>query len=266
MNDYKTLLEKHQIYEYGVIDFNKVKILNPKLLPAENIKSALFILIPYRTGNLAIKDSFNMGLFARIRDYHGYFAELSKKLIPELQRISGGDVFGFADHSPVDEKDGARQCGLGFIGKNSLLINPRYGSFVFIGCFLFTERLEEKNKACLLKCGTCTACAKACPCSAVCDGKINRTLCLSAISQKKNKSNEEKALIKSSKTVWGCDICQNTCPYNKNAELSPISDFDFGVLDNISAEIIENMDDDTYKGYAFSFRQKKVITENFLTD
>ncbi len=266
MKEIENILAKHHIFEYGICNFDKVKILNPKLLPNSVIRSVLFILMPYRTGRVTVKDGYNMGLFARIRDYHGYFAELSQTLIPQFEKLSGGKVYGFADHSPIDEKAGASLCGLGFIGRNSLLINPRYGSYVFIGCYLFTEQLEEKSALCVFDCGSCHLCADACPTDSIENRSINRKSCLSAVSQKKAKTDEERAVLKHSKTVWGCDICQSVCPYNKNAELSPINRFDVNVIENISAEIIEGMDEEAFKSYAFSFRSKKVIIENLLTD
>ena len=174
-------------------------------------------------------------------------------------------MFFFADHSPINEKDAATKCGLGFIGRNSLLINQKYGSFVFIGCFLFTEKLEEVIRNGKKGCGDCKRCENACPTGAISYGIVNLERCLSGISQKKKKTEEELSLLQDTKTVWGCDICQNVCPYNKKALKSCIIEFDKDSLVNISAEIINSMEEDVYKHYAFSYRPKKVIAENFLT-
>ena len=261
----KELLKNNKISEYGIVDFEKLTVINRRLLPKEQIKSVLFVLMPYKTGNVFPTDGYNMGLFARITDYHLYFSRLSEKLLSRLEEISGGKVFAFADHSPIFEKEGAAKCGLGFIGKNSLLINPTYGSFVFIGCFLFTKRIEEEIRNCDLNCGDCNACTKACPNNAIGDDKIDTKLCLSAISQKKNKAIEDKIILAKTKTVWGCDICQNVCPYNKQAVSSPLLDFDENAIENISAEMISTMGENEYKKYAFSYREKNVISENLLT-
>ena len=261
----KELLNKNKIYEYGIIDFEKLTVINERLLPKEQIKSVLFILMPYKTGNILPTDGYNMGLFARITDYHLYFKRLSERLLPRFEEISGGKVFPFADHSPIFEKEGAAKCGLGFIGKNSLLINPTYGSFVFIGCFLFTQKLQEETRSCDLSCNDCISCIKACPNNAIDGGKVDTKLCLSAISQKKSKSVEDKIALARTKTVWGCDICQNACPFNKQAVGSPLVDFDDDAIENISAEMINEMDDNEYKKRAFSYREKNVISENLLT-
>lgn len=260
------LLEENNIYEYGIIDFEKLSVINPRLLPKDiDIKSALVFLMPYRCKGVMVEDTLNAGLFARVRDYHAYFALLSKTLIPELEAETGSRVWGFADHSPINEKQAASLCGLGFIGKNSLLINKRYGSYVFIGVFLFSERLKEHTKDINGQCGSCSLCKEHCPTLAIGEGHVDIDACLSAISQKKKKSEEERVLLKRTKTVWGCDLCQLCCPFNRAAEFSDIEYFSENVITCFSAEIIDGMDEETYKNYAFSFREKKVISENCLT-
>ena len=265
MNNIKKILYADGIEEYGIIDFNKLAIINPRIMPKTNIRSALIVLLPYRDGKTVVKDSYNMGLFARIKDYHSVYADIAERIMPKFKRIYGGEVFFFADHSPIHEKEAAAKCGLGFIGRNSLLINPKYGSFVFIGCFLFSEKLEEKVHRCNLSCDTCRNCVEACPTHAIAENGMLPDGCLSCISQKKAKTPEEKSVLKETRTVWGCDICQKACPYNKSAALSTIKEFREYTLENISAEIIEQMDDSVYRNFAFSYRPKKVIVENFLT-
>ncbi len=265
MKHIEDLLNRYGITEYGVIDFDKLTIINKRLMPEVPIKSAITVLLPYRTGNINAEDNYNIGLFGRVKDYHTVFADIADKLIPEFKKNFRGEVFFFADHSPVYEKEAAAKCGLGFIGRNSLLINPKYGSFVFIGCFLCSEKLDEKLQDCKISCGKCSRCLDACPTYAVTKKGFEADLCLSGISQKKKKTYEEQKILHSTKTVWGCDICQNVCPYNKNAKLSTITEFDSIAMENISAEIIEEMEEEQYNQYAFSYRPKKVITENFLT-
>lgn len=259
------LLLMHGIDQYGIIDFEDLSIINPRLLPDGPIRSAILVLLPYRTGRTCPKDKYNMGLFARLWDYHYVFKRIAQALIPDFEKLSGGKVYAFADHSPIDEKDGAAKCGLGFIGKNSLLINPVYGSYVFIGCFLFSERLSKKINRCEHSCGICNMCKSDCPSGALSEGRIDRTKCLSALSQKKKKSEAEKAELKKHRTVWGCDLCQIHCPYNERARSSTLTQFDKYAIENISSEIVLGMDEETYKKYAFSYREKEVLLENFLT-
>ncbi|MBQ3195769.1 MAG: epoxyqueuosine reductase [Clostridia bacterium] len=265
MNNINNLLHEHGITEYGIIDFEKLTVINPKLLPNTKVQSVIITLLPYRTGNTVAKDGYNMGLFARIKDYHAVFNRIADMLIPKFKRLYGGDVFFFADHSPIFEKEAAAKCGLGFIGRNSLLINSKYGSFVFIGCFLFSEKLEERLFECEVNCGQCNRCIEACPANAISKSLMCVNMCLSGISQKKKKNEDELNILQQTKTVWGCDICQSVCPYNKNAALSTVYEFDSVALESISAEIIEQMEETEYKQFAFSFRPKKVIAENLLT-
>jgi len=260
------LLSAENISEYAVIDFDKLSVKNPRLLPEDvDVKSTLVILMPYRHKNITVKDGLNAGLFARCKDYHGYFAQLAKRLIPTLEGFSGGRVLGFADHSPIDEKGAALMCGLGFMGKNGLLINKRYGSYVFIGEFLFEKRLPELLHKTDGTCLNCGACIKACPTNAICHSGTDIRNCLSFISQKKKKAEEDTSLLSEHRTLWGCDICQQVCPHNKNVSYSPIPYFNEEVIDNFSFELLEGMSEENFKKYAFSYRKREVITQNFLT-
>ncbi|MBR6594480.1 MAG: epoxyqueuosine reductase [Clostridia bacterium] len=263
-NIIEKLLLTQGISEYGIIDFEKLCVINPKLLRGETVKSVLVALLPYRREEFVCTDGLNAGLFARIRDYHGCFYQIAEALLPELEATVGGTVFYAADHSPIAEKDAAQKCGLGFIGRNSLLINPRYGSFVFIGCFFFTERLDERLGERRGGCGDCHRCIDACPTDAISQG-VDIERCLSYISQKSRKEDGDRELLRLTKTVWGCDICQNACPYNKNAMWGGLDCFAEGFLPRISAEIIDGMDDGEYRSHAFSYRKRKVILENCLT-
>ncbi len=262
--DLTAIFADEGISEFGVIDFDKLCVINKKLLPKTEIRSAVMLLVPYRCGNFTAEDGFNAGLFARCLDYHGYFTALWERIVPKLRLITNGEVYGFADHSPIAEKDAAHKCGLGFIGRNSLLINRRYGSFVFIGTLLFENKLEERIFANTDNCGACNACVNACPTKAI-GGDVDIKLCISAISQKKNKTEDDAKAIATNSTVWGCDICQNACPYNKNAENGRVEYFKKNLIHCFSAELINTMSEEEYKSRAFSFRERKVIVENILT-
>lgn len=106
------------------------------------------------------------------------------------------------------------------------------------------------------------ACINACPSGAIGDSGINPEKCLSAISQKKIKTEEETVLLKKNKTVWGCDLCQNICPMNGNKKLSEFEFFHTNRLNNITEELIQNMPEDVFRTYPFSWRGKQTILEN----
>lgn len=260
-----SLMRSEGITEYATIDFEKLKQINPRLLHGASVQTALVMLIPYRHTAQSVLDGYNVGLFARCRDYHLYASMLFDRLLPTLKNEYGGEIYGFADHSPIAEKDAAQKCGLGFIGRNGLLINRRYGSFVFIAEMLFTAKLDEDLRELSVGCGGCKACVSACPTGALGGGGFERERCLSAISQKKKKTWDEHALLHRTKTVWGCDVCQNVCPYNKNAAYGNIDFFAEGFLSEFSKEALISMSNEEYDNYAFSYRSKTVMEENFLT-
>lgn len=260
------LLSTENITEYGIIDYKKLKVITPHLLPKDaSAKSALIILMPYRHKDIKTTDGLNAGLFARCKDYHLYFKQLSQRLIPKLEALSHGRVWGYADHSPIHEKDAARSCGLGFIGKNGLLINKRYGSYVFIGTFLFEAPMQELLHSADNTCANCNACIEACPTKAIGRCGVEVSNCLSFISQKNKKTEEDNSVLENHRTLWGCDICQNVCPHNRDALFSPIPYFAENVITDFTKELLEEMEEEIYKKYAFSYRKRKVIVQNFLT-
>lgn len=91
---------------------------------------------------------------------------------------------------------------------------------------------------------------------------IDRAKCLSAISQKKNKTDQEKVLLKEKKIVWGCDICQTVCPHNNNALVSPIPYFRERRCEIMDKKFILSLTDEEFEKYAFSYRGRKVVIEN----
>ncbi len=245
------ILKNEKIENFCILNVEKAEIINSRLFP-KSAKSVIAFLVPYRTDR---NKSESMAHFATIRDYHGFSTELFERVIPRLKNIFPKNNFwGFADHSPINERKIAFVGGLGEIGKNGLLINERYGSYVFIGELLTDAPLEEfvpetKKNLCI----KCDKCLSACP---------KNDICISAISQKKKKTDEDFSILKELKIVWGCDKCGEVCPINENAELSP---FEYFYKDKISSpEEILKMDDKTFKSFAFSYRGKSVIEANII--
>ncbi len=256
----KEIFEKENITEYAIIPFDNNLVINERLLPDAEINSILVFLVPYRSA-VTPKDNYGVSAYARVKDYHGYMKGLFDRIVPQLTEKFGTQFYGFSDHSPLNEKLCAALGGLGVIGKNSLLINKTYGSFVFIGICLSALNPETPPSV-IEQCINCGKCEKACPGNAIGDGIILSEKCLSGLSQKKHLTNEEQELVTNANLCWGCDTCQNVCPMNQSALFSTIPYFSETFLETLSPQLIEGMTEAEYKLYAFSWRKKEVILRN----
>lgn len=231
-------------------------------IPHEDVKTAIMFLIPYYTGDCA----GNVSLYARSRDYHLFCAELFPRLCGALADRFGGTFVGFADKSPIEETDAASRAGLGRIGDSYVIINKKYGSFVFIG-EICTDVAPEAL-GCLpdaeyepLYCDHCGACRRACPMVR------ENAECLSAVTQKKGElSEKETEYIKKYGSAWGCDICQTACPLVRKAiaagAKTPIRFFYEDRVCDASTELIDGMSDDEFRSRAFSWRGRETLLRN----
>jgi epoxyqueuosine reductase len=261
MNKIKNIFFHEKIEYIGVIPASEMTVINARLMPDADIKSCIAFLVPYKTDD-TIRDNCGISVYARSLDYHTFFSELYSRIIPQLSMLFPEEIFfGFADHSPVNEKLAAAKAGLGCIGRNSLLINEKYGSFVFIGSILTTLSLPADIHD-IEACDNCGLCVSCCPVHAIGERGIIPEKCLSYISQKKNKNENELHLLRKNNTVWGCDICQNRCPMNSKKKMSDIDYFKKNKLDNVTEELISSMPDEVFRKYAFAWRGKNTILQN----
>ena len=266
-------LMQNGIEHFSIIPLERCKILKEYLLTKNGFdKSAnvITMLIPYRTK----KKPINLSVYASVKDYHGFVNTLSNKLEEYAQKkYPNNRLKLFADHSPIDEVHACCISGLGFIGDNGLLISEKYSSFVFLAeCVtdLTPNQLgmEYANDEGVKECLHCSACAKACPSKCIKTGEgvydFNpKTVCLSAITQKKGElSDGEVKLMIESCTVWGCDACQNVCPYTKKAEYSKIEYFEEDVITVLNDKVLAGMTDEEFLSRPFSWRGRGVIERN----
>ena len=247
------------IEEWGVCRYNDVLPLlecrAAKRIP-NGAKSVIVCLFPYRMDSYP--EELNISKYAVVKDYHTVTAELLSKAADMLKDRFGGEYAVFADNSPIREVFAAYSAGLGVIGKNGLLINPVYGSDVFIGEIITT--LDIKPDTPLQKtCLECNMCIKRCPGGAIGENGVDVSLCLSDITQKKGELTErEEEIISENGMIWGCDVCSDVCPMNKNAKIKPHAEF----LQDISFEVDLNLSTKQLKEKAFGFRGKKVLERN----
>lgn len=152
-------------------------------------------------------------------DYHKVLKYMMSNFIIKLKETLGNFEFKFfVDTGPVLEKYWAKKSGLGFIGKNSLLINPEFGSFIFLCEIIIDIEIEPDHEIKNL-CGSCKKCIEHCPTGAIIsEGLIDVRKCLSylTIEKKEFLTEEERRLVEKNNKIFGCEICQEVCPFNKN--------------------------------------------------
>ena len=191
------------------------KRLNPNLL-VEDAKSVVSLVLNYYPSDIQIEDTYKISKYAYGQDYHFVIKEKLKELLHAIQE-NIGEVSGraFVDSAPVLDKAWAAKSGLGWIGKNSNLITKTIGSFYFIAELIIDLDLDYDNPT-TDHCGSCTACLDACPTEAiVAPYVVDGSKCISyfTIELKENIPTEMKG--KFDDWAFGCDICQDVCPWNK---------------------------------------------------
>ena len=191
------------------------KRLDPTIL-VDDAKSVVSLLLNYFPEQQQIADSFKISKYAYGQDYHYVIKDKLKEFLFSIQ-ASIGEVSGraFVDSAPVLDKAWAAKSGLGWIGKNSNLLTQKVGSFYFIAELIIDLELDY-DTATTDHCGTCTACIDACPTAAiVAPYVVDGSKCISyfTIELKENIPQEMKG--KFSDWAFGCDVCQDVCPWNK---------------------------------------------------
>ncbi len=253
--------------KYGITPFEEADIekrINP-MLTMENAKSVIVCLFPYANHQ---RETQNVSLYARLPDYHKVVGAYLAKICEFIRKEHPAcNLKPFVDSGPLSDKYFAYLAGLGFQGKHTLLINEKYGTFCFIG-YIITDLPLAADKPIERKCEACSACIKACPGKALqSDGMMDATRCVSYITQSKEITIEQKNILDSQPYVYGCDICQNACPYNQNLPCTPIPEFCNPTLDGLQKEEIESISGREFKrryaDYPFTWRGKDAILKNF---
>jgi epoxyqueuosine reductase len=208
-------LNKNQHGQMSYMENNFDKRLNPTLL-VDGAKSVVSLLLNYYPSELQNQKSYKISKYAFGQDYHSVIKEKLKELLFSIQENIGAvDGRAFVDSAPILDKAWAAKSGLGWIGKNSNLLTQQVGSFYFIAELIIDLELEYDH-ATTDHCGTCTACIDSCPTEAIVAPYIvDGSKCISyfTIELKENIPAEMKG--KFYDWAFGCDICQDVCPWNK---------------------------------------------------
>lgn len=192
------------------------KRLNPTLL-VEGSKSVISLSYNYfPEKNLAEFMDLKISKYAYGEDYHELIKEILQEMVSELKdEIGDFDCRVFTDSAPILERSWARKSGLGWVGKNANLITKQNGSFYFLAEIICDLVLQEDYST-TDHCGTCTKCIEACPTDAIISEKIiDGSKCISYATIELKNEIPETFKDKMEDWIFGCDICQDVCPWNR---------------------------------------------------
>ena len=215
---------KHAKMEYMENHFDKR--LNPILL-VESAKSVVSLLYNYYPEQKQNPDAPKISKYAYGDDYHDVIKNKLKEFLATLKEKIG-DVNGraFVDSAPVLDKAWAKKSGLGWIGKNANLINKQKGSFFFIAELIIDVDLDY-DVAIKDYCGTCTKCIDACPTSAIVEPYVvDGSKCISYLTIELKEMIPTEFKNKMDNWIFGCDVCQDVCPWNSFSEYNKETNFE----------------------------------------
>lgn len=192
------------------------KRLDPRKL-VEGCKSIISLSFNYYPESQQRTDSYKISKYAYAEDYHEVIKRKLNTLIKKIQdKIGDIHARSFVDSAPVMDKVWAKESGLGWIGKHSNLISKSQGSFFFLAEILIDIECEYDQAFQTDHCGTCTKCIDACPTDAIVSPYIvDGSKCISYYTIELKKEFDSNMNLKFDDWIFGCDVCQDVCPWNR---------------------------------------------------
>lgn len=229
----KNWLNKGFHGDMAYMERNIEKRTNPSIL-VEGAQSVISVLLNYYPEkHLPESSHYKISKYAYGKDYHFVIKEKLKALMDYIeQEFPGIPMRMFTDSAPVLDKSWAQKSGLGWMGKHSLLINKKIGSFFFIGEIIVGLDLQADEAYDKDYCGTCTKCIDACPTAAITEPYVlDAQKCISFLTIEAKQDVPSKYKDQLNNWIFGCDICQDVCPWNSKAK--PTSEPAFRLSDDL---------------------------------
>lgn len=243
-------LEKGMHGSMQYLERNREKRYDVSLL-MEGAKSVITVLYNYfPKEKLPETTRYKISKYAYGKDYHYVVKDKLRLLLEKIETKTGKRKARiFTDSAPVLDRAYARKSGLGFIGKNTLLINRKGGSFFFIGHIIMDLELNTDSETMVNFCGSCTKCIQACPTDALKPFELDARKCISYLTiENKDPEIPPEFQGKWDKWIVGCDICQDVCPWNRSSKPNQEPQFQISeTLKNMKDTDWENLDKHTYK-------------------
>lgn len=264
----------HSGFEHKIIE---ERIYPEKIFDRPKSIISIALAYPSRMKKPRTEKGKPRGEFARASwgtDYHDILNDRMQKLIAYIKEEAVSEDLGTVDFKPMVDTGElvdvavAQRAGLGFIGRNGLLITKEFGSYVYLGEIITNIEFESDEEV-PFGCGDCMKCIESCPTGALLgDGRMNAQLCLSYQTQTKGYM-PDQFRQKMGRVIYGCDICQIVCPYNRginsefHEEMQPDPELVNPVLEPL-LDISNREFRDTFGKMAGSWRGKKPIQRNAI--
>lgn len=214
-NDYAG--EMHYMHQHAQARQHPQSILN-------NVRSIVMVALNYhhRSEEKLPENHGRVARYARGQDYHEVMRAKLNQLLTSVQTfIPNCQGRGVVDTAPLLERDFARQAGMGWYGKNTMLLSKHLGSYFLLGALLLDQELQADAPHASSHCGTCTACLRACPTEAFPEpGVLDSRKCISYLTIELRDAIPMNLRNDLGDWLFGCDICQEVCPWNRKAPLA----------------------------------------------